>query len=243
MPAPVSQSSNKAGLCPHGLPPAMCPACSQKMGGGGGRAQDTKMTKPMRSGEWSYLKCYSAWMHMQTEKTLAENAQQRFDRQIETAKQLQQTISNLADKIKANIQNIQNSLPTALKVPVQILSNLIINPILNLISQIPKVMMKMAEFQKNINLLIQNAGEKLVALLGDIKNFVDKKVTENLKKLAKKFFMFFITEENGENYKNDDELAVFKARELKKYLVKILKINKKRDRDDIRTSKDKTGKY
>lgn len=234
MPSSISQTSNKAGMCPHGLPPAMCPVCGQKMaGGGGGKARETQMTKPMKSGEWSYLKCYSAWMHMQSEKAHTENVQQRFERQIETAKQVQQTINNITDKIKTNIQNIQDSLPPVFKPVIRAVANFIINPILNLLSQIPKVMMKLAEFQKNINLLIQNAGEKLVAILGDIKNFINKKLTENIKKTIKKFIMFFIPDERDENYKNDDELAVFKSRELKKYLVKIFKLNKKRDRHDI----------
>ena len=32
----ISQTTNKAGLCPHGLPPAACPICS---GGGMGGAK------------------------------------------------------------------------------------------------------------------------------------------------------------------------------------------------------------
>lgn len=36
---------------------------------------------------------------------------------------------------------------------------------------------------------------------------------------------------DDENYQNDDTLAVFKSRELKKFLAKIIKTSKKRNKN------------
>lgn len=236
MSSPVSStSSNRAGLCPHGLPPAACPICSGGAKAGGAGARETKaMTKPVKSGEWSYMKCVAVGLQMKAQQARTETAKQAFERQIEFAKQLGKSIDNLAEKIKNNLQNIQNSLPNALRAPMQAVVNFIINPVLNLISQIPQLIEKFAHLQKDIREFIQQAAEKLVTILGEVKNFIEKKITEKLKKKIKSFFSFLISEFDDENYTNDDTLAVFKSRELKKYLYKILKIEKKRDGNDNR---------
>lgn len=232
MSSPISSiSPNKAGLCPHGLPPAACPICS---GGGmsAGGKKETVATKPSTAGQWSYAKCVAVGLQMQAQDARVETAKQAFERQIEFAKQLGKTIDNIADKIKNAVQNFQNTLPNALKIPMEVLNNIVITPLLNLVSQVPKVLEKLAQFQKDVREFIQQAGEKLVAILGEIKNFVDKKVMEKIKKRVKSIFEFFISDFQGENYSNDDSLAVFKSRELRKYLKKILKVEKKRD-DDV----------
>ena len=138
-------SSNRAGLCPHGLPPAACPICS---GGGMGAARKENVaTKPMKSGEWSYAKCVAVGLQMQAQEGRVENAKQAFERQIEFAKQLGKTINNIAENIKNAIQNFQNTLPNALKIPMEVLTNIVITPLLNLVAQVPKVLEKLAHFQ------------------------------------------------------------------------------------------------
>jgi len=244
MSSPISSiSPNRAGLCPHGLPPAACPICS---GGGmaaGGRKENVA-TKPMNSGEWSYEKCLAVGLQMKAQEARVENAKQAFDRQIEFAKQLGKTINNISENIKNAIQNFQNTLPNALKIPMDVLTNIVITPLLNLAAQVPKVLEKLAHFQKDVREFIQQAGEKLVAILGEIKNFVDKKVMDKIKKKVKSIFDFFISDFDGENYSNDDALFVFKARELRKHLKKILKVEKKRDDDvDRRIESEAVSKY
>ena len=244
MSSPISSiSPNRAGLCPHGLPPAACPICS---GGGmaaGGRKENVA-TKPMNSGEWSYGKCLAVGLQMQAQEARVENAKQAFDRQIEFAKQLGKTINNISENIKNAIQNFQNTLPNALKIPMEVLTNIVITPLLNLAAQVPKVLEKLAHFQKDVREFIQQAGEKLVAILGEIKNFVDKKVMDKIKKKVKSIFDFFISDFDGENYSNDDVLSVFKARELRKHLKKILKVEKKRDDDvDRRIESEAVSKH
>ena len=234
--------TTRAGLCPHGLPPSACPICNGKgMAGGGTKAKETPvMTKPSHSGQWSYMKCVAVGMQMASAKAAEQNAKASYERQLEYFKELGKTIDKIADKIKENIQNLQNSLPNTLRVPIQTIVNFVINPVLNLIAQIPKIMEKITTLQKDAREFVQQVAEKLVTVLGEIKNFMDRKVADKIKKKVKSIFSFFISEFWGENFKGDDALEVFKSRELKKYLLKILKSNKKRDDDVNRRIESKT---
>ena len=80
--------------------------------------------------------------------------------------------------------------------------------------------------------LISQAAEKLVNILGEIKNFINSKIKENIKKITKNIFSFFISNTEDENYKNDETLAVFKSRELKKFIVKIFKKEPRKNNAD-----------
>ncbi len=231
MSSPIAtQGNNRAGMCPHGLPPAACPICSGG-GMGGAKMRDSAATKPMRSTQWSFMKCYAAGLAIKAREARAENAKNVFEQQIEFAKQLGQNIRNLAERIQKVIQNIQNSVPAFMQNVISVINNVIITPILNLIAQIPKIIEKFAQFQQRVGEFIQQAAEKLSAILGDIKNFIERKIIENVKKKAKKFLLFFMSNIEDENYKNDETLAIFKAREMKKFIVKIFSKIKKRDKD------------
>ena len=98
-------------------------------------------------------------------------------------------------------------------------------------SVLPKMIEKLAQFQQNISNFLQQAGEKLVSILGDIKNFINAKLIKNLKKITKKFLLFFFSELEDENYKNEETLSVFKSREVKKYLVSFIKNITRRDKN------------
>ncbi len=231
MSSPVTlQSNTRAGLCPHGLPPSACPICNKGGMSGSGRAKDSVVTKPkIQTGQWSYLKCYAAGIAIKAQKARAENAKNAFERQIEFAKALSKSINNLAQKIRDNIAAIQKSLPPVLSKSLDVLSNVIINPLLNIISQIPKFIEKFAQFQQNIANFINQAAEKFTAILGEIKNFINKNITENIKKQVKKLFKFLGIFSSEDDYENDETLAIFKSRELKKYLTKILSFKKERN--------------
>ena len=60
-------------------------------------------------------------------------------------------------------------------------------------------------------------GEKLVNIFGEIKNFNARKIVENLYKKAKKIMSLCLYTIEYENYKNDEVLAIFQNRELKKF--------------------------
>ena len=231
MSAPVTtQGNTRAGMCPHGLPPSACPICNGGMAGGG-RMRNTAPMKPAHSNEWSFMKCYAAGLAIKARDARSENAKNVFEKQIEFAKQLGQNIKNLSERIQTALKNIQNTSSVFVQNAINVLNNLIIKPIFNLLSQIPKIIEKFAQFQQRVLNFIQQAGEKLSAILGDIKNFIDRKIIENVKKKAKKFFLFFMSNIEDENYKNDETLAIFKAREMKKFIVKIFSKSKKREKD------------
>ena len=227
----TTQSTNRAGLCPHGLPPAACPICSGGAMGGANKLKDTAVSKPTNSNQWSWMKCYAAGLALRAQENRVENAKSAFDKQIEFAKQLKISIQNLSDRIKTVIESIQKNLPTSFSNIIQSISNIIIFPLLNLIAKLPQLIEKFAQFQQNIANFLLQASEKLTALLGDLKNFINKKITDKLKEKAKKFFLFFMSNIEDENYQNDDTLAVFKSRELKKFIAKIIKTSKKRNKN------------
>ena len=134
----------------------------------------------------------------------------------------------MADKIHNAIKNLQAESSVFIQKALNVLTNFVINPVLNLLAQIPKIIEKFAQFQQRVAEFIQQAGEKLSVFLADIKGFFDRNI-DNIKKKAKKFFLFFMSNIEDENYKNDENLAIFKSREIKKFIVKIFSKNKKRE--------------
>ena len=228
MSTPVTaQGNTRAGMCPHGLPPAACPICSGGMSGAG-KMKNTAPMKKAPAGQWSYMKCVAEGMAIKERKARMENAKNAFERQIEFAKQLSKNISLMADKIHNAIKNLQAESSVFIQKALNVLTNFVINPVLNLLAQIPKIIEKFAQFQQRVAEFIQQAGEKLSVFLADIKGFFDRNI-DNIKKKAKKFFLFFMSNIEDENYKNDENLAIFKSREIKKFIVKIFSKNKKRE--------------
>jgi len=73
--------------------------------------------------------------------------------------------------------------------------------------------------------------EKLNAIIGEIKNFVERNIVDKFKKLTKKLISFFIFGERDENYQNDEELEIFKSRELRKLHKAILRLKNKKDEE------------
>ena len=225
----LTNTTNKAGTCAHGLPPSACPICSGGMAGGAKRMNDMPATKPMRSGEWSYMKCYAAGMAMKAQNAREQNAKNFIEKQYEIAAKFKNAISDFSNRISEAVKALQNSLPSVISGVVQGVMNIVINPILNLVEKLPVLMEKFADLQQNIARFIQNIQDKMAAILGDIKNFINRNIVENFKKKAKKFFLFFMSGIEDENYQNDDTLFVFKSREIKKYLIKFVDGIIKRD--------------
>lgn len=227
----TNPTSNRTGLCPHGLVPSACPICSGGGMGGAAKTRDSVMEKSIRSNEWSWIKCYAAGLALKAKDARIENSKTVFERQIEFAKLLNKTIQEIADKIKNAIQNIENNIPKSIFTFLNFIANNIIFPLLNLAVQIPKLIEKFALFQQLLGNFLLNVSEKLAALFGDLKNFIDKKLTENIKRQAKKIFLFFMSNMEEENYKNDETLSIFKSREIKKYLINVVNKIRKRNKN------------
>ncbi len=234
--SPISQQTNKAGLCPHGLPPAACPICSGAMGGGGGAK--IKNSQPIKaSNEWSFMKCYAVGLAMKAQEQRVENAQERFQKELEYLTRLGKNIDKFAEKIQNSLLILQNNAPQFLQKPIAFINNILITPFLNFMSNIPNLLTKFANLRQNINQIIQHATEKLIAIFGEFKKFIQKEVIEKVKKKLKKFVLLFFPEMEDENYNNEENLQIFKSREIKKYIIKIMSGKKKdrnRDKDECR---------
>ncbi|MCD7780425.1 MAG: hypothetical protein LUH05_07120, partial [Candidatus Gastranaerophilales bacterium] len=160
-----AQSNNRAGLCPHGLPPAACPICSS---GAGAVKQvnmnDKPVTKPKSPAQWSFMKCYAVGLSMRAKEKRLQNIKNAFEQQVEFAKKLSNIIQNMADKFHTAIKNIQDNSPVFIYNTLQIITKLIIKPAFALISLIPLLIEKMAKFEQKMSVMINQAGEKLVSI-------------------------------------------------------------------------------
>ena len=214
------QNNNK---CPHGFPAGSCPICS---GMGGGSKQDKN--KPRVAGEMSYNECLAQWHRMQAKKEA--KIQERLDR-IEQAQNqllLNRIMAGL-DKISKNINDFINKIelmPKIIKAPIKIFINVIIKPILNIISKIPEII---KNIQTSISNFISSVSEKMASILGEMKNFINFQFENKLKKPIKLFLSLFTEEE--ENKEENEEIEKLKLRELKKVLKGIFRKKQKNKED------------
>ena len=214
------QNNNK---CPHGFPVGSCPICS---GMGGGSKQDKN--KPRVAGEMSYNECLAQWHRMQAKKEA--KIQERLDR-IEQAQNqllLNRIMAGL-DKISKNINDFINKIepmPKIIKAPIKIFINVIIKPILNIISKIPEII---KNIQTSISNFISSVSEKMASVLGEIRNFINFQFENKLKKPIKLFLSLFTEKE--ENKEENEEIEKLKLRELKKVLKGIFRKKQKNKED------------
>ena len=213
------------GKCPHGMPLGACPICNGM--GSGGTKQDKY--KPRVPGEMSYAECMAAWMKIQAAKEAKIEAQiQRLENA--QAMNLKHRIMLGLDKAIKNfdklMQNIEQ-MPKIISIPVKIVLNVIVKPILNLISKIPQAINNIQAFFTNIGKFISSVGEKLSSIYGEIKNFIDAKISQPLKKTIKRILSLFTQSQEEEN----EEVEKLKAREIKKVLKGLFKTKNKHKKE------------
>ncbi len=216
-------TSTSTSLCPHGLPAAACPECS---GGAGGNKK--LHSKPVqKSKAWSYAKCYSVWQSMKAAQALKDAEAQRALRQLETAKTIQAKLNNIIAKFQNVAQSVAQMLPQNVRAVFMNVFNSVMTPLMNLISKIPQTLQNIQNFLNDVKLQILATSEKLTAIFGEIKNFVERKIADKYKKLTRSLLKLFVFNLEDENYANDEELAVFKSRELRKIKHAIESITRK----------------
>ena len=224
MVAPYATAVQNGNKCPHGLPMGACPICNGMGGGSMKKDRDTAR----RPGEMTYNECMAAWIKIQA----AQDAkiQAKIDR-LEMLQQrtLESKMIQGLDKIQKNVdklmQNIEN-LPNIARIPAKIIINVIVQPILNLISQIPKAINFIQSFFNDIARFITSVSEKLATVLGEIKNFIDAKVIQTTKKAIKTILSLFVNkEEDGEN----EEVEKTKLKKVKDIFKSIFKTKKRQE--------------
>ncbi len=218
------QTVNKvnSGLCPHGLPPAACPICS-KMGGGSMRVGE----RPQKTGEMSYHQCAMIGNMMRAR----ELAEKRHAQQLEHHADAMKNFENVMTKLSANLQNfIQQMNSNFFTKPIAFFAQNLILPVTNFVQNIPKIVQNF----RNLKIDIQ---DKLNAIFGEVKNFIQKKISDIMSAVKSKldglFKIFKKHNADDDDTKIDDDKKIFN---LKTILHKI--IRKKKHKDE-RNSQDK----
>lgn len=202
--------NNKIGMCPHGLPQGACPICSG-MGGGGGGSSVKKSEKQ----EMSWSECYVAWQQMQKAKNNLHNAKSdaiqasQFKSQISLGNSAEKIV-NLAEKLTNFVNKIQSSSPTASKILA--IGAKIALPILNL----AKDAVMFADKALNaIKEKIADISDKLNAVFGELKNSIEKKISDRLKDFKKKIkSLFGINDVQDVENLDDEEKRVEESKRL-----------------------------
>ena len=216
------QNGNK---CPHGLPPGACPICSG-MGGGSMRKD---RDKPRVPGEMTYAECMAAWIKIQAAQEAKIQAQIQKVEQAQ-ARLLENKIMMAVDKANQALDKFMQKLdqmPQVIALPVKIVINVIVKPILNLIAKIPQAINNIQAFFSNIAQFISSVGEKLASVLGEVKNFIDAKISQPIKKAIKTVLAFFSQGQEEES----EETEKIKAREIKQILKGLFRIKRNPDRE------------
>lgn len=217
-----TNNSKKIGMCPHGFPQGSCPLCN---GMGGGTRSDTKDIR-RRPGEMTWNECNAIWQMMKLAEankeakelqTIQANLQaqaeklskiiEKFDNFIQNTplQLINKSLMTLDNKIlKHLINNVQNLLTTSLTIANSIIAN-------------SKVILN------NLKQQIIDISDKLVAILGETKNAIQKNISKNLKNFKKKIFNFLglfdeeIFENEEEKIKEAEQLFKLKTIINKKY--------------------------
>ena len=194
------------------------------MGGGGSmRAGE----RPQKAGEMSYHQCAMIGNMMRARELADKRQAQNLEKQAEALKAFESTMQRISNNLQNFIQHMGVNLVTK---PIAFVAQNIILPVVNFVQNIPKFIQ---QFQ-NLKIDIQ---DKLNAVFGEMKNFIQKKISDivsNLKNKLKGLFKIFKKHDaDDDDTKIDDDKRIFN---LKTILHKI--IRKKKEKDDS-SSKDK----
>lgn len=177
-------TNNRIGTCPHGLPMGACPICNG-MGGGGGVKRDNKPK------EMSWNECYAIGQMLKAQKQSRIHTQQMF-----AAQTLQAHLNNIQTQINALKTALFNaSLPKpVVKAAVMVLDSVVmplVKAVLSLTNTIQTLMSTISKTFEGIKQKFADIMDKLTALFGEAKAFIEKKISDKLKDIKKKIFNLF----------------------------------------------------
>lgn len=211
----VVANINKAGTCPHGVSPGACPICSG-MGGGGGRVGE----RPQKPGEMSYHECAMIGAMMRAREAQQKMHEQTLLHRAESLKAFEQNLINISQKLSEFVSNIQKSI--LLKPFASLINNTAV-PILKVVSFLPNVILNISEKLTQIKEKFIDIQDKLNAIFGEAKAFINKKVAELVSTIKSKFEgLFKIFKRNNtkdDETKIDEDKKIFR---LKTFIQKIL---------------------
>ena len=217
-------NNNRANTCPHGLPLGACPICN----GMGGGSSSRKMDEPRRPGEMTYQECYAQWKQMQRAQAADKAAQEAMIKNAELAAQLQKQLAGLADKTVNVLNSIQNVLPKPAAKAFAVISNNILKPLLNIVKNFPEIIRNLPNTIETIKNELLKVQEKLSAIFGEAQNFIQKKISDSIKSLKKRFKSLLSILSSDDDFEDEDEfdeqINVFKNIEIDNLKESIRKL-------------------
>lgn len=183
-----------------------CPICSGSGGGGAAKKADFSA----KAGEMSWADCAAMGQIIKNQKMAQSQNEQSFQSQMTAAINFEKNIGNLALRMSNFVQNIQNSaIPAFISKPLGLIAEKMLIPMLNVLKDIP------LNFQKvlvNIVEKMVDISDKLAAIFGELKNAIEKKISDkfnDFRKKIKSFFTTLDTQELDEEDKIDEYRLIF----------------------------------
>ena len=215
------QNINKvnAGTCPHGCAPSACPICSG-MGGGGGLRAGERIKKP---GELSYHECAMIGAMMKARAEADKQHENNIAKHTLNVKAFEIQLQNMSARL-AEIVSQMSSNPI-LK-PVTVFIRGVIIPALNIVKTDTLTIQNIYNKISQLKIDIQ---DKLNAIFGELKAFINKKVSEFVSVIKNKliFKIFKRNNTKDDETKIDEDKKLFR---LKTFISKLLK--RKDDTED-----------
>lgn len=208
----------KPGCCAHGLPAGACPVCS--MSGGSSRKPD----RSGRPGEMSYHQCAMIGNMMKARALAQKNHEANLRQHILNIQQFEAVINKLLQNMKIFTQTLSQSFVSK---PIAFVLNITVLPILNVVKAFAKVL-------NTVNNLRYEITDKLAAVFGELKAFLNKKAEKfaEMLKTPIKWLSKIFKKKNADDddTKIDDDKKIFN---LKTVIHKIKeKFKKKKDKKD-----------
>ena len=205
------------GLCPHGLPPGACPICSNAAG------SMRQSDRNRNVGEMTYHECAMIGNMMKARALAQKNHEKNLEHRLQNL----QNFEKIMEKLSANMTNFAKQISNNLLLkPIAFVIQNIAIPIVNFVQNIPKIIQNF----KNIKIDIQ---DKLNAIFGEAKAFVEKKVSELISafksKLGNLFRVFKKNNTEDDDTKIDDDKKIFN---LKTILHKLIRKKDKNNEQD-----------
>lgn len=173
-----------AGTCPHGLPPGACPICSGMGGGGGGMRKADFSAKP---GEMSWNECAAIGNFLRAQKNAQIQAQLDIQNNLIAMAKFQNAMANCAKNV-ANFAATFANMPAIISKPINMVANKLLVPTLNAIKNMP---VNVAKFANSVSQKAHDISDKLAAVFGELKNSLEKKISDSFQNTKKKIISLF----------------------------------------------------
>ena len=175
----------------------------------------------------SYHECAMIGAMMRAREAQQKLHEQTLAHRAEALRAFEQNMINMAQKMADFAAKLNNSVITK---PLALIVNKIAVPIMKAISNLPNIALKIADKIAQIKEKFIDIQDKLNAVFGEAKAFIEKKVSElisNIKSKLKGLFKIFKRNNTKDDEtKIDEDKKVFR---LKTWIQKILNRDKNKD--------------